>query len=98
MKAIQTRYLPATNFKGSRVTATAEGGDKPWRVTVSYDGDHDEAHKRAAEALCAKMGWTGDLIGGGLPNGDMAWVFVPGSWKVDRDTQAARLKARGIEV
>ena len=82
MKAILTRYHGATNFKGSRVSATADG----WgRVYVSYDHalNSDGVHEKAARALLRRVEDRGgyvsaqaNLIGGGLPNGDMAWVFV----------------------
>ena len=67
MKAIWTKYLGPTNYRGSRVKAEAEGVS----VTVPYDdgGSSDDAHDRAAIALCAKMGWPGDLIRGGRPDG-----------------------------
>lgn len=75
MKAIQTRYLPATNIKPSRITAWAEGGNK---VTISYphDLDGEFCHAAAAIKLCQKLGWSGPLIGGGLPNGDYCFVFA----------------------
>ena len=63
MKAIQTKYLPATNTKPSRVKAFAEGV-KP--LTISA-GD-DNAHAAAAIALAKRMGWTGTLVSGGLPD------------------------------
>jgi hypothetical protein len=65
MKAIRTKFIPATNTKPARISATAEGGN---RVVVSYDheGTQEQAHAQAALALCAKMGWTGALVAGGL--------------------------------
>lgn len=71
MQAIQTKYLPATNTKGSRIKATAEGAT----ITIGYPHEFNEmeAHAVAALALCKKMGWAGDLIGGGLEN---TYVFV----------------------
>lgn len=80
MKAIITHYKGPTNFRGARITATAEGGDKPHRVTIPYpyELDHEQRHEQAALALCHKMGWPGKLVGGGLPDGrGMAWVFLP---------------------
>ena len=73
MKAIVTHYLPATDTRGSRIKATAEGGNS---VTIGYDHASDNTHRKAAEALCAKMGWPGKLIEGGLPNGDSVFVFA----------------------
>ena len=65
MKAIKTKYVGATNTKPSRIVATAEGGH---RVTISYDseGTQEQAHAKAAVALCQKLGWTGELVAGGF--------------------------------
>ena len=83
MKAIQTHYLGATYRRGSRIVATAEGGEKPWRVVVPYDHAARDPHEVAAVALARKMGWSGKLMGGGLPNGDRAFVFVSESELVE---------------
>jgi len=71
MKAIWTKYLPATNCRNARVRAEAEGV-RP--LTLSYWAD-DNAHAAAAVALARREGWTGTLIEGGRPDakGD---VFV----------------------
>lgn len=69
--AITTRYMG-----GSRVLATAGMGR---RASTAYDFglNADKNHARAAEALCKKMDWTGDLIGGTLgDNKGMVWVFT----------------------
>ena len=74
-QAIITKYLGPTNFRGSRVKATAQAGS----ITLSWDDalGVDENHLRAALALCKKFGWDNRskkmmalplLIGGGLPN------------------------------
>lgn len=76
MKAILTRYVGPSNVRGSRIIATAEGGDRPHRLTVPYDHSSSDPHADAAVALCRKLGWTGELIGGGLPNGDNCYVFA----------------------
>ena len=54
-QAIETRYLSCTNTKGGRIKATAWGGS----ATISYPHElnTDDAHKAAAMALVAKMGW-----------------------------------------
>lgn len=75
MKAIQTRYLGPTNHRGSRITAWAEGGH---RVTIPYPHElsGEAVHRAAAEALCVKLDWPTELVGGGLPNGDYAFCFA----------------------
>jgi hypothetical protein len=65
MKAIWTKYIPATDTKGARVRAEAEGV-RP--LTLSYWAD-DNAHVAAALALARREGWTGTLIEGGRPDG-----------------------------
>ena len=65
MKAIVTKYLPATAYRGSRIKATAEGVRA---LVVSYDDGAKDPHAVAALALCARMGWAGDLIRGGMPD------------------------------
>jgi hypothetical protein len=72
MKAISTRYLGPTNYRGARITAFDSDRN---RITVSYPhGLSGEAvHRVAAEALRDKMGWTGRLIGGATRDG---YVFV----------------------
>ena len=65
MNAIWTKYLPATNTRGARVQARAEGVAS---LTISYWAD-DNAHVAAALALARREGWTGTLIEGGRPDG-----------------------------
>jgi hypothetical protein len=72
-QAIETRYLGPTNTKGGRIKATAAAGS----VTVPYDHalNADANHKAAADALIAKMGWTGTFAQGGNVKGD-GYYFV----------------------
>ena len=72
MKAIVTKYHGPTNFKGARITASDEDGN---RVTIPYPYElsGEAVHRKAAEALCSKMKWTGKLVAGGIKNG---YVFV----------------------
>lgn len=73
-KAIFTKYLPATNVKGSRIKAYAEGGNQ---VVRSYDHalNADQNHAAAAKALASKMGWAGHYVQGGHADGKQS-VFV----------------------
>ena len=66
-QAIETRYLGPTNTKGARIKATAAAG----RATVPYDYELDvpDAHRVAADALIAKMGWQGTFAQGGNVKG-----------------------------
>jgi len=73
MKAIQTKFLPCTNFKGSRIKAFDLDGNQ---TTLPYEHgiNSEDNHRCAAKALCIKMNWVGELIGGGIKGG-MVWVF-----------------------
>lgn len=75
MQAIETKYLGATNYKGSRIKATHQGNVQS--VTVGYDHalNIDGNHHAAAKALMRKLKWTGEMHGGATKTG-MAWVFV----------------------
>jgi hypothetical protein len=75
MTTIITRYVGATNYKGSRIIADA--GMKR-RITVSYPHDSSDPHRVAALALCAKFGWQGVLVEGGMERGN-AYVFLSDS-------------------
>ncbi len=72
MKAIETKYLPCTNTRGSRIKAFTEGGNQ---ITIPYPHELSgvDVHAKAAVELCIKMGWKGKLISGGTKNG---YVFV----------------------
>ena len=74
MKAIETHYLGATNFKPSRVVASDGDGN---RIIMSWPSRDttEAAHRVAAEALRDKMGWAGELVGGATKRG-YTFVFV----------------------
>jgi hypothetical protein len=78
MKAIKTKYKGPTNTRGSRIIASDEDGN---RITIPYPYElsGEDVHRKAAEALCTKMGWRGQLVGGSLKNG-YVFVFMPGAW------------------
>lgn len=75
MQTITTKYVGPSNVRGSRIIAKASGNNT--RSIVSYDcGLSDQgAHLEAVKSLCAKLGWTGEMIGGHSKDG-MVWVFV----------------------
>ena len=73
-KAIVTTYRGPTDTKGSRITASDGDGN---RVTIPYPHElsGEFVHRKAAEALRDKMGWTGPLVGGATKTG-YAFVFI----------------------
>jgi hypothetical protein len=72
MKAITTRFLGPTDFRGARIRASEPDGKS---ITIPYDHglNTEEHHLKAARALCKRLGWTGRLRGGATRKG---YVFV----------------------
>ena len=81
-QAIVTKFIGPTNFRGSRVKATAAAGT----VTVSWDHslNPEQNHSLAAETLATKYNWQGSWYGGGLPN-DSSYCFVCFDARVDEN-------------
>lgn len=76
MKAIQTRYLGPTTHRPARVKAWAEGVPAVVLSVHDLDQHGQDVQRAAAEALCERMSWSGDLASGTLPNGDGCHVFA----------------------
>jgi hypothetical protein len=72
-QAIETKFLGATNTKGARIKASAWGGSAT--IAYNYALSTEGAHRAAADALIAKLGWTGTFAQGGNAKGD-GYVFV----------------------
>ena len=72
MKAIRTKYHAPTDTRGSRITASDEDGNRV-SIPYPYELSGEAVHRKAADRLCEKMNWTGQLAGGALKNG---YVFV----------------------
>jgi hypothetical protein len=75
MKSIYTKYIPATNTRGSRIKAY--DSDKRNSVTLSYDNalSTDAIHRGAAVELCRRLDWHGVLVEGSA-NGQGGNVYV----------------------
>lgn len=74
MKAILTKYLGPTNYRGARIKAYDSDGNSA-TIPFPYELNTEGRHRKAAEALLDKMGWEGNLAGGHTKEG-MAFVFV----------------------
>jgi len=76
-KAITVRYHGATNHRGARYSASDSDRN---RCSVSIDHAYSDGGnaRRAAEALCSKMHWPGQLAGGQQRPGVYVFVFVAG--------------------
>ncbi len=72
MQAITTKYHGPGNSRGARISATSASGQRIY-ISYPYDLSDIHVHAKAALALCAKLGWEGDLFGGGSQDG---YVFV----------------------
>lgn len=90
MQAIITKYLPATNFRQSKVKATCERGS----LTVSWDSalDVGDNHRAACDKLCARFDaedvrkygsvlsphgrWSGSKASGQIPDGRYVFCFI----------------------
>jgi hypothetical protein len=68
MKAIITKYHGPTNTRGSRISASDEDGN---RVSIPYPHElsGEKVHRKAADALCEKMNWKGEMVGGAMKKG-----------------------------
>lgn len=79
MQAIRTKYISATNTKGSRIQASCETKTiyVPYNHALSLDGNH----RAACERLMRAMEWTSDYgrayteMTGGWYGGAMYWAF-----------------------
>jgi len=67
-QSISTKYLCATNTRGSRVKARSSSG---LAVTLSWDDalNTDANHGAAALALATKLGWKGRWVAGAERDG-----------------------------
>ena len=72
MKAIETHYVGPGNVRGARIIADDGDGNR-LILSYPYELSGEACHRKAAEALRDRMGWTGRLIGGATKRG---WCFV----------------------
>lgn len=75
-QAIVTKYLPATNTRGSRIKASAQAAGSvivPWDDALGIDSNH----VAAAKALQAKYDWKWSMATGVALNGDYVHVMLP---------------------
>lgn len=82
MIAIETRYIPCTNFRPTRIVAeTANGQRLVMSASAAEDATgnkggfsgNEYAQRHVAQKLADKMGWPGYLHCGGTKRG---YVFV----------------------
>jgi hypothetical protein len=73
MQYIQTKFLRATNNRGSRIKATTSYGNDSVTIPMDYSVDCEQAHAKAAMSLASKLQWNGDYACGG---NDSGYVFT----------------------
>lgn len=91
MQAIQTRILPASETRPTRIKAWCNRGAKVFSIPPEFSASEERCHQWAAEALCqhfaqqdhAQYGsdstsnpWLKRRVSGSLPGGDFAHVFT----------------------
>lgn len=89
MQAIQTKYISATNTRGSRIKASCERGSLT--IPYPYELSGDEVHREAVRQLVCRFieedkkgnatppasnPWGREFVTGGLPDGTCAHVFI----------------------
>lgn len=74
-QAITTHFICPTNTRGSRIKASADAGSliTPWDYSIGVE----ENHRAGAEALVAKLGWSGEWIGGSVKGCGYVFVCLP---------------------
>lgn len=77
MQAIQTKYVPATNSKGSQIEAKAWRGKI--RIPYPHELSGDEVHREAVRALLGKFASEDEKTG--TPRIENPWnrEFVTGT-------------------
>jgi hypothetical protein len=76
VKAIRVDYRPATIYRAAFYRATDEDGNA-YKMSdgAAKQVNQDHPQTAAAIGLCAKMGWTGDLLRGEFP-GYSVFIFA----------------------
>ena len=73
MQAIEVKYLPPTETRGTRIKATCRAGS----ITVGRDYalEYEEDSRRVAMMLQENLGWSHPLNYGVLPNGNHVYTL-----------------------
>jgi len=72
MKVIETRIVPATDTKPTRIKAVAGKLSNTCILNDNYSLENN--HGYIAQVLAEELGWTGEFIGGHTNDG-MVWVM-----------------------
>ena len=88
MQSIQTKYLPATDTRGSRIKAKCARGSIV--IPFPHELSGDDIHRAAVLALVTRFldedeskgipretnFWNRSFVSGSLPDGSMAHIFL----------------------
>lgn len=89
MKAITTKYIGPTDYKGARIRVKAEGLPSilyHWNDGLNIDANHTAAAKAFAE----EHEWAGQWCGGGLPDQTgNCYVRIPSFFTTPSGTKRA---------
>ncbi len=90
MRAVECKYIGPTNYRSSRIKASAGKGISV-TIPYPYELSGEDVYKAAALALIEKMGWQAE---GGIKGGytDAGMVFV----SCNRKHSTARAALRGL--
>jgi hypothetical protein len=71
MQYIKTKFLGPTNFRGSRVKASASCCPTTITIPWAHADNWDDNHHAAAKMLAQKLGWAGYWVEGGGNHGNV---------------------------
>ena len=74
MVIIKTKYLSATNTRGARIKASANGLNKT--ISFPYGKSYENAHFEAVKALVARHSLDWDVTNMGYGSDDTGYYFT----------------------
>jgi len=87
MQIIKTKYLPATNTRGSRIKATNSGGVSA-TIPYPYELSGIKCHAKAVHEVNKKLNWSGQMVGAEIKDSQYVFIFVN-----DEKSELTTLKA-----
>lgn len=76
MKAITTKYLPATLTNAARYIAFDADGNRASAPADEHRINDSGSHILAVRALCLRKNWHGRIVRGELKPGVWVWVWT----------------------
>ena len=88
LQSIETHYVGPTNTRGARIIAASASGIRS-SIPYPHELSGVEGHLQAALKLCAKLSWTGTLVGAGTKRGYVFSFLNGGEFAVTKEVLAA---------